>query len=76
MQILKYLTPKCGKYSNDYHRCKAEIYTVSNITKCHMQNYVKAILNINKFSLFFLNVCKLGSDLISTSNLFHSTGAS
>ena len=33
-----------------------------------MQTYVNAIT-------FFMNVSKLVSDLISTSNLFHSTGA-
>ena len=44
-QILKYLTPKCGKYSNDYHSCKAELCTVSNVIKYDMQNYVNAILN-------------------------------
>ena len=31
-------TSKCNKYSNDYHRYKAEICTVSNIIKYDMQN--------------------------------------
>ena len=34
-----------NKYSNDYHRCKTEICTVSNIIKYDMQTYVNAILN-------------------------------
>ena len=42
---LKSLTPKCDKYSNDYHRCKAKICKVSNIIKYDMQNKVNAILN-------------------------------
>ena len=35
---IKSLTPKCDKYSNDYHRCKSEICTLSNIIKYDMQN--------------------------------------
>ena len=38
-------TNKFNNYSNDYHRCKEEIYTVSNIIKHDMRTYVNAILN-------------------------------
>ena len=38
-------TNKFNKYCKEYHRCKVEIYMISNVIKYDMQTYVNAILN-------------------------------